>query len=96
MPTAALLPAIVAGLPETAALVDVRSGRRYSRDDIWRAVLDRAAALAASGVERGDAVVVGQPEGAPFILDVFAAWTAGMANVSAALALDGPAETARD
>lgn len=77
-----LLPAIVAGLPETAELIDVRSGKRYSRDAIWQAVTARAAALAAAGVEHGDTVVVGQPEGAAFILDVFAAWTVGAVAVA--------------
>jgi acyl-CoA synthetase (AMP-forming)/AMP-acid ligase II len=79
---AALLPAIVAGLPETTELIDVRSGKRYSRDAIWQAVLHSAAALVASGIGRGDPVVVGQPEGAAFILDVFAAWTAGAVAVA--------------
>jgi acyl-CoA synthetase (AMP-forming)/AMP-acid ligase II len=74
---AALLPAIVAGFPETAVLVDVRSGRRLSRDDIWQTVCARAVALCASGIGRGDTVVIGQPDGVRFILDVFAAWTAG-------------------
>jgi acyl-CoA synthetase (AMP-forming)/AMP-acid ligase II len=77
-----LLPGIVAGFPETAQLIDVRSGKRYSRDEIWRTVWARAATLVASGVERGNAVVVGQPEGAAFILDVFAAWTAGAVAVA--------------
>jgi acyl-CoA synthetase (AMP-forming)/AMP-acid ligase II len=77
-----LLPAIVAGLPDTARLIDVRSGMGYSRDDIWRTVCARAAAFVAGGIERGDAVVVGQPEGAQFILDVFAAWTAGAVAVA--------------
>lgn len=81
-PAAALFPAIVAGLPETAELVEVRSGRRYSRDAIWEAVIFRAAAIVASGAEPGEAVVVGQPEGAQFILDVFAAWTAGAVAVA--------------
>jgi acyl-CoA synthetase (AMP-forming)/AMP-acid ligase II len=79
---AALLPAIVAGLPENAGLIDVRSGKRYSRDAIWQAVCARATLLVASGIERGDTVVVGQPEGAAFILDVFAAWAAGAAAVA--------------
>ena len=79
---ATLLPAIVAGLPETTQLIDVRSGKRYSRDAIWQTVCSRAAALVASGIERGDTVVVGQPEGATFILDVFAAWTAGAVAVA--------------
>jgi acyl-CoA synthetase (AMP-forming)/AMP-acid ligase II len=77
-----LLPAIVAGLPETAQLIDVRSGKRYGRDAIWQTVCARAAVLVASGVERGDTVVIGQPEGATFILDVFAAWTAGAVAVA--------------
>ncbi len=47
-----------------------------------RRVCARAAMLVASGVERGDTVVVGQPEGAAFILDVFAAWTAGAVAVA--------------
>ena len=79
---AALLPAIVAGLPETTQLIDVRSGKRYSRDAIWQTVCFRAAALVASGIKRGDTVVVGQPEGATFILDVFAVWTAGAVAVA--------------
>ena len=74
---ASLLPAIVAGIPEAASLVEVRSGKRRSRNEIWQAVCSRAAAIVQSGVARGDTVVVGQPEGARFILDVFAAWTAG-------------------
>jgi len=81
-PPAALLPAIVAALPETAELVDVPSGKRHSRDAIWQAACARAATLAASGVEPGDAVIVGQPEGTAFILDVFAAWTAGAVAVA--------------
>ncbi len=81
-PISALLPAIVATLPESAALVDVRSGRRYARDEIWLEVTERAAVLVASGVKGGDAVVVGQPEGTRFILDVFAAWTAGATAVA--------------
>jgi acyl-CoA synthetase (AMP-forming)/AMP-acid ligase II len=81
-PSAALLPAIVAGLPESARIIDVRSGQRHSRDAIWQAVAARAAALAASGIEAGDRVVVGQPEGATFILDLFAAWTAGAVAVA--------------
>ncbi|MEP9389185.1 class I adenylate-forming enzyme family protein [Mesorhizobium sp. KR9-304] len=79
---AALLPAIVAALPETAQLIDVRSGKRHSRDAIWQTVCERAVALAASGIERGDTVVVGQSDGAEFILDVFAAWTAGAVAVA--------------
>jgi acyl-CoA synthetase (AMP-forming)/AMP-acid ligase II len=80
--TATLLPAIVAGLPETAQLIDVRSGKRFTRDQIWQAVRDRAAAIARSGIKRGESVVVGQPEGVAFILDVFAAWTAGAVAVA--------------
>lgn len=79
---AALLPAIVAGFPETTQLVDVRSGRGYSRDAMWRVVLGRAAAITASGVGARDLVVVGQPDGVGFILDVFAAWTAGAAAIA--------------
>ena len=79
---AILLPAIVAGLPETTQLIDVRSGKRYCRDAIWETVCARAAALVASGVQRGDTVVVGQTEGVAFILDVFAAWTAGAVAVA--------------
>jgi acyl-CoA synthetase (AMP-forming)/AMP-acid ligase II len=82
IPLASLLPAIVAGIPETASLVEVRSGKRRSRDEIWQAVCSRAAAIVRSGVSRGDTVVVGQPEGARFILDVFAAWTAGAVAVA--------------
>jgi acyl-CoA synthetase (AMP-forming)/AMP-acid ligase II len=82
IPLAGLLPAIVAGIPETASLVEVRSGKRRSRDEIWQAVTARAAALVASGLATGDTVVVGQPEGARFILDVFAAWTAGAVAVA--------------
>ena len=62
--------------------MDVRSGKRLSRGAIWQAVCERAAALVASGVERGDTVVVGQAEGAEFILDMFAAWTAGAVAVA--------------
>ncbi|MCX7305535.1 MAG: class I adenylate-forming enzyme family protein [Hyphomicrobiales bacterium] len=79
---ASLLPAVVAGLPETASLVDVRSGKRWSRDEIWQAVCSCAAAIVASGLAPGDTVVVGQPDGARFILDVFAAWTAGAVAVA--------------
>jgi len=79
---ASLLPAIVAGIPETASLVDVRSGNRWSRDEIWQAIASRAATIVSSGVTRGDTVVVGQPDGAQFILDVFAAWTAGAVAVA--------------
>ncbi|HEY6630288.1 MAG TPA: AMP-binding protein [Rhizobiaceae bacterium] len=81
-PPAALLPAIVAGLPETAELIDVRSGKQYPREAIWQAVSGRAAALVASGIGPGDAVVVAQPQGVAFILDVFAAWTAGAVAVA--------------
>ena len=62
--------------------MDVRSGKRLSRGAIWQAVCERAAALAASGIAPGDTVVVGQTEGAEFILDVFAAWTAGAVAVA--------------
>jgi len=79
---ASLLPAIVAGIPETATLVDARSGKRLARDEIWQAVCSRAASLVQSGVKRGDTVVVGQPDGVLFILDVFASWTAGAVAVA--------------
>lgn len=79
---AALLPSLVAGLPETAELIDVRSGRRHARDSIWQETCIRASALVESGIAPGDTVVVGQPEGAAFILDVFAAWTAGAVAVA--------------
>ena len=42
----------------------------------------RASALVAAGIEPGDMVVVGQPDGVAFILDVFATWTAGAVAVA--------------
>ena len=79
---ATLLPSIVAALPDTAQLIDVRSGKRYSRDAIWQEVCARASALVETGIEPGDMIVVGQPDGVAFILDVFAAWTAGAVAVA--------------
>ena len=54
----------------------------FSRCNLAERSVARAAALVASGIERAATVVVGQPEGATFILDVFATWTAGTVAVA--------------
>lgn len=77
-----LLPSIVAALPDTAQLIDVRSGKRRSRDGIWQEVCARASQLVETGIEPGDTLVVGQPDGVAFVLDIFAAWTAGAVAVA--------------
>ena len=77
-----ILSPIVSSFPATTELVDLRSGIRLDRSAIWNRVCNRAMALVSAGVEAGERVVVGQPDGVDFLIDIFACWTAGAVAVA--------------
>src|SRR5262249_5874006 len=64
---------------EFGSLEDVALGLRWGPAEFAAQVLNRANALAASGVKTGSTVIVARSGSAPFFADLFAVWALGCA-----------------
>lgn len=62
---------------EFGCIEDAALGLRWTQADFASQVHARAAALGASGIERGSTVIVARSGRAPFFADLFAVWTLG-------------------
>ncbi|HEX4297848.1 MAG TPA: AMP-binding protein, partial [Devosia sp.] len=78
-------------LPPSASLLSVRSGRHWTAAGIAAETARRAMLLSASGLARGDRVVVAEADPAEVLLAIFACWRAGLCVVAVNPAL-APAE----
>jgi acyl-CoA synthetase (AMP-forming)/AMP-acid ligase II len=72
-----------------SSLIDVRTDRRHDHHAIAGAVAHRAAALASTGVARGDRVVLALNDGCALIADLLAIWACGAAAVVVSHAIVG-------
>ncbi|MBN9058377.1 MAG: AMP-binding protein, partial [Rhizobiales bacterium] len=70
-----------ANIPDSACIIDARSGESFTRTALASAVRNRAEALLAAGIRAGDraAVAHGSPVGV--LIDLFALWRIGAVAV---------------
>lgn len=70
-----------AAFPPSAAMLDLRSGRRWDSREILSQTHARAEMLARNGCRRGDRCVIAAADASDALLWTFAAWTAGLTAI---------------
>ncbi|MCP4314563.1 MAG: acyl--CoA ligase [Hyphomicrobiales bacterium] len=81
---------MLGAFPESARIVDVRTGLVLTRDELAGKIRRTAAAIASQTVGREGPVVVAEPDAPRMIETLFAAWAAGRAAVVVNPGLSGP------
>lgn len=72
---------VLGGIPETAALVDLRAGVRVGAQQLCALVALRMDALARQGLRHGDRVIVAEIDPIDYIVSIFACWAGGYVAV---------------
>lgn len=70
-----------AAFPPSAAIIDLRSGQRWTRQDAKTQVRARADILVRTGSSRGDRCVIASAGAADALMWIFAAWAAGLTAI---------------
>lgn len=70
-----------ATFPSSATIIDLRSGQRWTRQDIETQVRVRGDILERTGSSRGDRCVIAPASAADALMWIFAAWTAGLTAI---------------
>lgn len=70
-----------ATFPSSATIIDLRSGQRWTRQDIETQVRVRGDILERTGPSRGDRCVIAPAGAADALMWIFAAWTAGLTAI---------------
>lgn len=73
---------VLGGIPETAALLDVRSGIRVGKRQLCELVGIRADVLASQGLRHGDRVIVAEADPLNYMVSILACWAGGYVAVA--------------